>query len=997
MELLRLGLQFFAEGENEEEETETPYISEGTGSKTSYGDYMVENNRVDENTYYANNNFLGTQKEWEDYYGYDADRDYQNTVNTLNYEYQTSMANYGENAEKMYQMGLQNSGVSDIFQANAFSAYLGNMNQAAADRINAKNQFKRDYARYQDDFKKSWTDYDAITQSGYKSYSDNYDSTLKTNAINGYTAVLSSGLFSGEGIEGYEATEGASVGAGFKDYNKVSNYLKNLGYDDVTIEEVWKKLARMDLAGLTTDRINAGYLNSMDIYDGSEESETRLRTTLAAMKLTESEIDQIVTRHKDEWNASDDGKAAAVNNFVTTYGEQYDPNMSKEEFVNKMITKEDGTLDESQRANAEAAWEQMSADYDSNIEAATRRAEELYRGATYTVTDENGNKITKQYVKGVIEKLIKEGYSKAVANAAAQKLIGQDPTIYKERAGKQAYADAMNRLGIESVDLTKYSSWEAYKTAITNSLQGTDWSKDSVNYAIKNAKNAWDDAKRSIVAAIANHFAERIKAGISESQIKKELSDEGYSNELITEGYSNYTSGTTQGVAASVEDLIDTWGDKFDPSMNKEEFVNLMITKDGKIDESQRANAEAAWEQMSADYKAKQPERVQAIVDTFGIGEGKIDPSSFESKEAFINEMKNNNHSAEDAEAAWNKFDEAAGKAYNKVWEKYQVVDDTGALINTYTGNTKQKLDIKNLLGADVPEYIYNEIIKRMDANRAEEKEADKQVTLTEIENLPEDKVNYNTLYNEIQNSGNDPDITAASSVKLKDAVMGVLNDDTGEKLVNAYELIPNMTKQAWDALDDAGKLDALLNGIGEAHKTGVIIGNDYYSIIGKWVDSEIENHKGASELIDTITRLQSFKDKGYLSGYYYNDYLDKVSAEFTLDSAKLVTVATDESGNDYFALQYKVGNDIVKMSFKQSKIKNNSLGIGFKVDGGKLYNNGNTLLFVDNRGNVYEYNSKTPINIGISVSDENEAGVIVSVIKNIINNSSRKSTSTLR
>ena len=145
------------------------------------------------------------------------------------------------------------------------------------------------------------------------------------------------------------------------------------------------------------------------------------------------------------------------------------------------------------------------------------------------------------------------------------------------------------------------------------------------------------------------------------------------------------------------------------------------------------------------------------------------------------------------------------------------------------------------------------------------------------------------------------------------------------------------------------------------------------------------------------MIRLQGYKDKGYLSGYYYNDYLDKVSAEFTLDSAKLVTVATDESGNDYFALQYKVGNDIVKMSFKQSKIKNNSLGIGFKVDGGKLYNNGNALLFVDNSGNVYEYNSKTPINIGISVSDENEAGVIVSVIKNIINDSSRKSTSTLR
>ena len=632
MELLKLRLQFFAEVEDEEEETETPYISEDTGIKTSYDDYMVENNRVDENTYYANNNFLGTQKEWEDYYGYDADRDYQNTVNTLNYEYQTSMANYGEQAEKMYQMGLQNSGVSDIFRANAFSAYLGNMNKAAADRINLKNQYKRDYARYKDDFKKGWTDYDAITQSGYKSYSDNYDSTLKTNAINGYTAVLSSGLFSGEGIEGYESAEGASVGAGFKDYHKVSNYLKNLGYDDVTIEEVWKKLARMDLAGLTTDRVNAGYVNTDGMYDGTTESETLIRTALQAMHLTESEINSVIQRHKDTWNNSEAGKTAAVDTFVTN------------------------------------------------------------------------------------------------------------------------------------------------------------------------------------------------------------------------------------------------WTDKFDPNMSKEEFVNQMITKDGKTDVSQRANAEAAWEQMKSNWEAAAPERVQAIVDTFGIGEGKIDPSSFESKEAFINEMVKNNHSTEDAEAAWNRFDEAAGNAYNEVWAKYQTVDDTGALINTYTGNTKQKLDIKNLLGADVPEYIYNEIIKRMDANRAEEKEADKQDTLTGIEDLPEDEVNYNTLYNEIKNSGNDPDIIATSSVKYKDAVMGVLNDDSGKKLANAYKLIPNMTKDSWDALDGAGKLDALLNGMGEVHKNNVLTADDYDNIVEMWATASLEE-ADIHNMPKIIQMLNNFADKYGLS----NETIDSI------------------------------------------------------------------------------------------------------------------------
>jgi hypothetical protein len=45
-------------------------------------------------------------------------------------------------------MGLQNSGVSDIFQANAFSSYLANMNNAANARIAANKQNKALYNAY---------------------------------------------------------------------------------------------------------------------------------------------------------------------------------------------------------------------------------------------------------------------------------------------------------------------------------------------------------------------------------------------------------------------------------------------------------------------------------------------------------------------------------------------------------------------------------------------------------------------------------------------------------------------------------------------------------------------------------------------------------------------------------------------------------------------------------------------------------------------------------
>ena len=465
------------------------------------------------------------------------------------------------------------------------------MNKAAADRINAKNQFKRDYARYKDDFKKGWTDYDAITQSGYKSYSDNYDSTLKTNAINGYTAVLSSGLFSGEGIEGYEAAEGASVGAGFKDYHKVSNYLKNLGYDDVTIEEVWKKLARMDLAGLTTDRVNAGYVNTADMYNGTPESEALIKTALEAMHLTESEIASVIQRHKDTWNnseagqeqmvsdlvtsgkdlfdpnysydvdnedgtkttiggdggeasmnafiekvweivtapnavdengkslfdqaaydraveawermktdydgkvwdayvfisnniqsmgkdnvtaylkdqnlseamindafskyeTSDAGRTAAVDTFVTNWTDKFDPKKSKDDFVNNMITKEDGTLDESQRANAEAAWEQMSSNYNTRMGEIDTLIYGLFRDDNGISTwsdsaDQNAalnDFFTTQGLSEKEQQYVRDKLNerKAKQETAANQTVAKNLTDIEQKNGLLTYGDYMN-------------------------------------------------------------------------------------------------------------------------------------------------------------------------------------------------------------------------------------------------------------------------------------------------------------------------------------------------------------------------------------------------------------------------------------------------------------------------------------------------------------------------------------------------------------------------
>ena len=726
MKLLRLGLQFFAGGTKEEEDEVIIPGEEGvtgasgvTGSTTPA--YTMPQNTVaapkaqDFDTWYKANGGMDEAGYYAKY-DLDPDRDYQNTVNTLNYDYQTSMATYGEQAEKLYQMGLQNSGVSDIFQANAFSSYLGNMNQAAANRITARKRNK----------------------------------------------------------------------AAFNDY---------------------------------------------------------------------------------------------VANMRAQHG-QYESGINTE--------------------------------YDTKLNSALAFALDRYNGYN---------------LDSVLSELGVAGYYTEVIQAVGDKLSGIDATSLKALK-----AQTENNLA-QSILTAFPNLTEADKSAVETMFGGMV-PDDALNAAFNRA--------------------------------------------LTT--YQNTDAGRT----AAVNTFVTNWTDSFDPTMSKADFVNKMITKeDGTSDESQRANAEAAWEQMKSNWDAAAPERVQAIVDTFGIGEGKIDPSSFESKKAFIDEMVKNNHSAEDAEAAWNKFDEAAGKAYNEVWAKYQAVDDTGALINTYTGNAKQKLDIKNLLGADVPEYIYNEIIKRMDANRAEEKEADKQDTLTGIEDLPEDEVNYNTLYNEIQNSGNDPDIVGASSVKYKDAVMNAM--DSPENLANAWQLVPNMSKNTWDGLDDAGKLDALLNSIGEAHKAGTMMDKEYYSVIESWIDNEIRASDDVSGFVSIVDKLKQYKNAGYLSEDYYNAFYRKMAAAISPDEFKIYPRAT-KVGPEYW-FSFKSGDDSIRIKLIESKKKSSEFTNGIDIDGGRMYIDGGT-LYLQYGNVVYTYGGLSKTKIDNKKTDSTVSEEIFRLISTAVSNS---------
>ena len=86
-----------------------------------------------------------SREEWEELYGIDADAEYLNAKGALDYELEVWASEYGANAERLYQMGLSNSGVSDIYGSAAYSAYMKAAVELKKAQIEAKRQNKANY------------------------------------------------------------------------------------------------------------------------------------------------------------------------------------------------------------------------------------------------------------------------------------------------------------------------------------------------------------------------------------------------------------------------------------------------------------------------------------------------------------------------------------------------------------------------------------------------------------------------------------------------------------------------------------------------------------------------------------------------------------------------------------------------------------------------------------------------------------------------------------
>ena len=399
---------------------------------------------------YKTNNGVMEEADWYAANALDPDVDYQNAVNTLNYEYQTSLATYGENAEKLRQMGLQNSGVSDIFQANAFSTYLANMNSAANARIAAKKQNKALYNAY-------------ITEQkgGYNTYVQNWQ-TAVNDAV---TAIQQSGLTS-------ESTDEA-----------IRTALQSYGVTDVSsdlIAQVKTRLGNVEnVVKEENERVTEDAIGTIDqaLVDATGGGERA--NTYEEYKEAETSLDALASEgaDKDTINAKKEEYRQKRVELLT--------NVSKG--TNKDIDNAYKTLGQEFLGVSEEEWKNMS-DGDQR-HYIVEKAGELV-GTKGGLTREEYGQIVSDWVDIETESMIKANNESKDNNAfiRAGALTFKLEELYSEgQLTEEQYKDEVNRIisnigfGHRAEDRATVIGWSETVKKKDSSWLGVQITTDSAN------------------------------------------------------------------------------------------------------------------------------------------------------------------------------------------------------------------------------------------------------------------------------------------------------------------------------------------------------------------------------------------------------------------------------------------------------------------------------------------------------------------------------------
>lgn len=200
---------------------------------------------------------------WQSTYSIDPAVEYQNAQAQLDYEFKTWMSDYGARAEQLYQMGLSNSGVSDIYGANAYTAYVQASMDLKRAQIQQQAENKRAYQEYLDGIEAQQS---AVTSAAFNSYAASYTPAQEQSIR---VALAAQGL-SAEQVESAIA--------------QLNNYYNSLPEDQ-----------RPDVVA-SNAKVNEAFQSLAASYatDTAADKDQRIRNMYAAMGWSQSEIDKLV-------------------------------------------------------------------------------------------------------------------------------------------------------------------------------------------------------------------------------------------------------------------------------------------------------------------------------------------------------------------------------------------------------------------------------------------------------------------------------------------------------------------------------------------------------------------------------------------------------------------------------------------------------------------------------------------------------------------------------
>lgn len=569
IKLLKLNLQFFADKEEKEEEVVvegevvTPTVTPTVPAFTA----PAAPEKLTQDAFRQQNGFMD-EKQWYASQGFDPDADLQNNVAAINYEYQTSLENYGQNAEQLFQMGLQNSGVSDVYGANAFSAFVKAMNDSHLAYINAKKQNKIAYGNYV-----------AGENTKYNEYSAAWDNERQTNLNNAIQYAM-------QNYNGYNLED-------------IKQNLAVSGYDQGIIDDVSNRLSSINpaqLQGATAMSLVKDIYTLMPGFTGSDSDIAAIKNMFGS-SVNADLLDSAIEMAKAQYEGSTEAQQTTINNFVTEWGDTFNnsmwanPNMTAEEFLssNGIVTDPNAEgFDQTKYDNAKAAWEQMNTSFNEKKLYLDNLIYSLFRDKdnanTWDNSETSNNELNryfdtiditepeKQYIKNKLNERIKSTEDAVIKDTV--NAINNMPT--EDVAYDTLFAEVKN--SNKNPEIVNAASVK-YKGAVLNAMNNAESLSSSWSLIPDMDETKWNELNN------AGKF-EAMLDGIGQAHKNGLITNEDYESVIKLWAIEEIKT-------ANIESLNKTWTkvkdfvSKYDLSNETKTYIlnlmNISVTGVGKI------------------------------------------------------------------------------------------------------------------------------------------------------------------------------------------------------------------------------------------------------------------------------------------------------------------------------------------------------------------------------------------------------------------------------